>query len=193
MIAALAQYTREEVLVRTRAIVFGTEALISVAVAIATALYGPSWRFAHVRPAELSLAMLTYAAIAFGFCISGMALALTFPNQTFVTWLVEGYPGKKGNVYLDLLFVFSWTAVSHWTLVLLAFFLLALGPERQFLLASSDGWSWRVFVGALCGAASYSFIQFLLTVITLSQVGRLYVRKIERELQRRDLGAAPER
>jgi len=184
MISALLQYTRDEVFTRSLRVACSTEVIVAAAVGITLGIYGPAWNLAHIKPTDVSTALLTYAAIAFGFCISGMALVLTLPNQTFVTWLIrEPIRRKSTNAYSDLLFVFSWTAVCHWFLVLLAFLLLSLGSDHTDLLKWSDTRSWRTFVGILFGLTIYSAIQFLLTVITLSQVGRLYINRIEREAE----------
>ena len=179
MIRALSQYALDEVLGRLWRILLGTEVLIALMIGGATAIFGSRWGLARLKPADVSTTLLTYAAIAFGFCISGMALVLTLPNQDFVMWLVKERLGRKGpNAYSDLLFVFSWTAVCHWLLVILAFALLAFGGERNDLLNGTDYRSWRSFVGVVFGVAIYSAIQFLLTLITLSQVGRLYIARV---------------
>lgn len=182
MINALSQYARDEILGRLKAIAFGSEVFVSAGVGIAVGVYGPGWRLSSIKPADISTALLAYAAIAFGFCISGMALVLTLPNQNFVTWLVkERIPHRSSNGYSDLLFVFSWTALCHWLLVLFSFILLVTADGRVSLVSSDDSQAWHIFVGILFGGAAYSFIQFLLTVITLSQVGRLYINRIERK------------
>jgi hypothetical protein len=184
MIRALSQYTRDEVFTRVIRVCCSTEVIVAAAVGIALGVYGPAWNLARIKPADVSTALLTYAAIAFGFCISGMALVLTLPNQTFVTWLIkEPIPRKSTNAYSDLLFVFSWTAVCHWLLVVLAFLLLSFSSGRDDLLKWSDTYTWRAFIGLLFGVTIYGSIQFLLTVITLSQVGRLYIRRIQREAE----------
>jgi hypothetical protein len=181
MIRALSQYARDEVITRLMRVAWSTEVFVAATVGITLGIEGPAWNFAHIKPTEVSTALLTYAAIAFGFCISGMALVLTLPNQTFITWLIqEPIPRKSTNAYSDLLFVFSWTAVCHWLLVVLAFLLLSLGNGRDNLIKWSDTRVWRTFIGILFGITIYSSIQFLLTVITLSQVGRLYIKRIER-------------
>src|SRR5438046_8335009 len=112
------EHGREEVFTRLSRILGGSEVFLSVGIAILTSVYGPGWSFANVRPSDVSTALLTYAAIAFGSCISGLALVLTLPNQSFVKWLIqERVRSHTSNAYSDLLFVFSWTALFHWILV----------------------------------------------------------------------------
>jgi hypothetical protein len=46
------------------------------------------------------------------------------------------------------------------------------------LLIKSDGYGWRFLISWFFSLFAYSLIQFLLTVITLSQVGQLYSKEL---------------
>jgi hypothetical protein len=128
--------------------------------------------------------VLTYAAIAFGFCITGMALVLTLPSENFLKALQNHTLHSKGqSSYLDLLFVFSWTAVCHWALVVSGIAAILIRGTAPDLLNKSDGSAWRVFISFFFGLCAYSLIQFLLTVITLSQVGQLYSKQLAKTIQ----------
>jgi hypothetical protein len=111
-----------------------------------------------------------------------MALVLTLPSDRFLKTLQNHKSDTKGqSSYLDLLFVFSWTAVCHWLLVVSAIAAILLRGTAPALLTASDGCGWRVFVSWFSAICAYSLIQFLMTVITLSQVGELYSKELARD------------
>lgn len=181
MIKPIVLYGIEQVRPRWRRIVLQPQILLVGGIGIASFIYGTRWPAANLKSIDIGTMILTYAAIAFGFCITGMVLVLTLPSDKFLK-VLQGHKldPKSQSSYLDLLFVFSWTAVCHWLLVVTGLFLLlAHGADRN-LLTVSDGRAWRIFISWLFGMCSYSLIQFLLTVITLAQVGQLYSRELSK-------------
>jgi hypothetical protein len=178
MIGAMRQYSREEVLPRWRRIIWQPQVAFAVALVWFTSFYGAQLPAAGLKMSELTTIPLTYSAIAFGFCIAGMALVLTLPSEHFVSLLMKHRLGRNTqNSYSDLLFVFSWTAIIHWIAVLMSIIAVCVRGGDRTVLTVDDGVAWRYFVGAIVGVSLYGLIQFLLTVITLSEVGRLYMKK----------------
>lgn len=120
---------------------------------------------------------LSYASIAFGFCIAGMTIALTLPDRNFAVTLAKRHPnGSASDSYSALLFVFSWTAVVHWAAIIL--FIVALMLPKAGLAADLPDWLSKAFLGLTGAVSALGLIQFLLTVMTLTQVGKAYIKNL---------------
>jgi hypothetical protein len=181
MIKPLWSYGAKEVKPRLRRIVFQPQVALAIALGGTCFFFGSQIPTAELKPSDVVSMVLTYAAIAFGFCITGMALVLTLPNDRFLKALQDHKVDRNsGSSYLDLLFVFSWTAVCHWLLVVVGILAILVRGTAPVLLNRFDGYGWRFLISFLCGLCAYSLIQFLLTVITLSQVGRLYSEELRK-------------
>jgi hypothetical protein len=179
VIRAVGHYVRDEAAPRAYKIVFSTEFFVAVALGIATALWGDSVNLADAKIGDIVAALLTYAAIAFGFCLSGLTVALTLPNDDFVRYLAKSTPeAGKFDAYSDLMFVFSWTALIHWIdVVALVAILVVAGSDHKVLPHNSSP-EQKALVGLLTFFVTYGIFQFMLTLITLTQVGRVYVRRL---------------
>jgi len=192
VIQAIRLYIRDEVLPRWREVVFGSELWLAVAIALACGLWGNRLALAHAKVGDITSAVLTYAAIAFGFCLSGLSLVLALPDREFATRLAKSRPpGSKASHYSELVFVFSWTAIIHWLDVAgaIALFILCGSDERIFpacdhasakelfgLIHRECLWpDRRLIVFAATFVTVYAVFQFLITLITLAQVGRVYI------------------
>jgi hypothetical protein len=179
MIRAFRHYARDEVVPRIGTIIFSTEFFVASALGILAAKWGGSANLADVKVGDVVAALLTYSAIAFGFCLSGLTVALTLPNDSFVRYLAKSKPNaKKFDAYSDLMFVFSWTALIHWIdVVALVVVLIVAGSDRK-VLPPTASLTQKIVVGALTFFITYGIFQFMLTLITLSQVGRVYVNQL---------------
>jgi hypothetical protein len=124
-------------------------------------------------------ALLNYAAIALGFVLAGLTLILTLPNTQFVDLLWNTKPKKKKHdAYSELIFVFSWTALVHWILVCMSVVLVLLvDPQRPAFTIQRH----RLRSGIVAGLSTYAFLEFLVTLITLAQVGATYVKHLRDE------------
>lgn len=183
MIKPLRSYGNEEVRPRLGRIMLQPEVALALAISAACFFFGVKSPAAELKLSDVVGMVLTYAAIAFGFCITGMALVLTLPSDRFLAALQEHKLNSKGrSSYLDLLFVFSWTAVCHWVLVVVGISAILIRGMMPVLLNKWDGWGWRLLISWFFGLGAYSLIQFLLTVITLSQVGQLYSKELARAI-----------
>jgi hypothetical protein len=181
MIGAIRQYAKDEVWPRRRRILLQPQIVGAVALGVLTSQFGAAWPFAELKMGDMTMMLLTYSAIALGFCITGMALVLTLPNEGFVSLLMHHRLGRHSeSSYSDLLFVFSWTAVVHWSTVVLSIIAVCIRRPDRVVLMVSDGVGWRVLAGCIVALSCYALIQFLLTVITLSEIGRLYIREFPR-------------
>lgn len=179
MIRAFGQYVANEAAPRVCEIVFSTDFFAAAALGIAAALWGNSANLSDVKVGDVVGALLTYAAIAFGFCLSGLTVALTLPNDGFVRYLAKSKPdAKKFDAYSDLMFVFSWTALVHWIDVVALVCVLILAGSNSKVLPHGASSMRKAVVGALTFFIIYGVFQFMLTLITLAQVGRVYVQRL---------------
>jgi hypothetical protein len=110
---------------------------------------------------------------------------LTIPDAQFARELATATPPAQGfkhtrrkpNAYADLLFVFSWTAVAHWVVILAGLVaLLTRGFDRA--LAHGD-LATRATDALLAFVVAYAALQFLITLITLAQVGNTYITRLK--------------
>lgn len=175
MIRPVHDYCRSQIRPRLSRIVVQPQVLVAAAIWAVVVVYGSCLPVAAVKPGDIVTAILTYAAISFGFCIAGLAMVLTFPNDRFLMVVCRNSISGSGTTsYSDLLFIFSWTAVCHWVLVLLGLYAFAVRGAREVLLNQFDGLGWKVLVASLMALVWYCLIQFLITVITMSQLGEVY-------------------
>lgn len=179
MIRAVRRYLQDEAKPRIWSIVKGTELWIGVAVGALAAWQGQYTALRNMTVGELSVIYLTYASIALGFSLAGFTLVLTLPNREFVKRLSADRRTVNTNSYTDLLFIFSWTAIMHWCSIVGWLVLLAtVGARGRILPQCAPLWQ-RVIAGSVIAVAVYAFGQFLITIITLSQAGRVYGRSAE--------------
>lgn len=185
MLRAALDYIRTEAWPRRRRILWSSECFIAVLVSVAFGLFGDDLAIGDATTGNVMVVILAYAAIAFGFCLAGLTVALTLPDRQFALELVKDPNNAEGRsdasnsvtgtAYSNLIFVFSWTAVAHWLTIVGAFVLLvAAGPDAH-LVGQSASAGHEAVIAALFGVCTYAVLQFLTTVITLSQVGAAYV------------------
>jgi hypothetical protein len=176
---AFLQYFWTEVWPRRTEILSGN-VLLAIATGAAVASYGDRLISRCVGVTELGTAFLAYASIGLGFCVAGMTVALTFPDKEFVERLAKlSVPGRYGNALSALLFVFSWTAVVHWCTIVLMLVVLFL-RAGQPVFPESVTRLHRAGMFVCVTSSCYCLFQFLVTVITLSQLGGAYSAGLKR-------------
>ncbi len=177
MMRVVFAYLRDEVFPRLNSILRGSELWIAIALAATIGLTGDRWLLGTIKILDAAIVLLTYCAIALGFCVAGLTIALTLPDREFAKKLANLHPrGDSCDSYSDLLFVFSWTAVCHWCAILAVVIGLLVGGASEPILTLGAPTTRRIMVAVISGMGIYSFAQFLITLITLSQVGRTYIR-----------------
>jgi hypothetical protein len=181
MIKSLLLYLREETFPRTAEIFKGSELWIAIAVGVVSGRWGYLVIPETTEVSDVGLALLTYAAIALGFCLAGLTLVLTLPHQEFITRLANSRPKKsKHDSYSNLLFVFTWTSIVHWILIIVCVVVLVLAGSNQPILPIGSLRHW-IMTGVMAGLATYCLLQFLITLFTLSQVGRLHIVSLQKD------------
>lgn len=178
MLSALRQYARDEVLPRSKSIALAEHFALAVIMAVLAGAKGELLFATGMKPIEVVPVVLTYAAIALGFCVAGMTVALTVPDREFARTLARRNLEPRGptrNAYADLLFVFSWTAFTHWLTILASVGALVVARSHTVILPHGASIWNRATVGVVVFLSCYGLFQFLVTLITLSQVGRVYI------------------
>lgn len=188
MISALLDYCRTEVFPRWGKVVISTEAAIAAVLALLFGIFGSGTGIAVASAGDVVFVLLAYAAIGFGFSVAGLTLVLTAPDRDFAAELAWSDPSEDGlaqeaperSSYGNLLFIFAWTALAHWAIVVGGFVLFfALGRDGT-LLADGSSVTHRIAVSVVVFVTIYAVELFLVTVITLAQVGRAYITRLQR-------------
>ncbi len=176
MLKTLWQYLHQEVGTRLGEIVLTSEVVLAIITALAVALKSEVVFHENPKVADVAPVLLSYAAIALGFCVAGLTVSLTLPDRVFAEHLVQSKPKHlRHDSYSDLLFVFSWTAVCHWLSIVGLVGAVLFAPKGQSLMPYGASLQYRWAAGVLTFTCTYSFFQFLITLITLSQVGTVYI------------------
>jgi hypothetical protein len=176
MIRPLVQYLMDEGVPRARQILMGSETCVAVVVATVCFIWGSRWFGETPRTGDLSTGLIAYSAIALGFCVAGLTISLTLPDREFASCLAFLKNGNDPtNGYSDLLFVFSWTAIAHWFTLVLLFLMMLFVKSDCPLFPTPVSDLHKLGVSIVAGACTYCLCQFLITLITLSQVGRSYI------------------
>lgn len=176
MIRPAFRYCKEDIWPRLPQIVFNASFIIALLLAIGCGLFGEYLLPDTTKVLDVGMALLTYAAIAQGFCLAGLTLLLTLPDQEFLLKLADhrDAPGEP-DAYSNLLFVFSWSAVLHWVLLVVAVFLLILAGSEKDVWSATPSLRYRIVGGAVCGLSFYSFFQFFIALITIIQVSKVSI------------------
>lgn len=197
MFHVLRSYLKREVWQRRLDLLSGFHPWFAIAAGIVSAWVGDETALGRTELRDVVPVLLAYAAIGFGFSLAGLTIAITIPDAGFTSVLATSEPPspdapgltkrqrrrrrrlvrRGANAYLDLLFVFSWTAVVHWvTLIWSVGLVVAYGLDHPFLPAGSC--VARAAAGVLVALVVYSVMQFLTTVLTLDALGSTYVARL---------------
>ena len=157
------------------------EMSIAVLTAVFFTKFGPVLFPDSAKILDIAIGFLGYAAIALGFCVGGMTIALTFPDREFITKLATfKTANRERDALSSLLFVFSWTAVVHWVALVLILAAVLLKGHREGDLLASATLHGRLTVGIVVGFCFYALMQFVITVLTLWQVGFVYIQGLRK-------------
>jgi hypothetical protein len=179
MVKPLYQYFRDEGVPRLGQVLISTETLVAVLVAGAFLKWGDRFFSQSPKIGDLATGLIAYASIALGFCVAGLTISLTLPDQDFATKLAcLKKHDEPTNAYSDLLFVFSWTAIAHWFALIVLFALTLFAESTSPLLPAGHSHLRGWVVALIAGVCTYCLCQFLITLITLSQVGNVYIKHL---------------
>ena len=185
MLKPLGQYLKAEAAPRWRAIFLTWETLFSLAVVGGFIRFGDRFFLAYPKVSDITTGVIAYASIALGFCVAGLTISLTLPEPKF-TLRLANHGCQKTSAYSDLLFVFSWTAFAHWIAVLTLFAVVLFVDGTEPLLPKGHATYRTWIIGLTAGLISYCLCQFLITLITLSQVGSVYIKFLSENSSKAD-------
>lgn len=175
-------FLRREISPRWREIILTQDFVLAIVISIVISCWGPQNLSHAAKALDFAVVIVSYGAIAIGFCIGGITISLTLPDSKFTERLASlSDQSKHGNAFSSLLFVFSWTAVVHWLAVVYMLFILLFYGKTDEALFVDVSWSHRAIIGAGAFICIYALLQFVITVLTLSQVGGLYIEKLKRQ------------
>jgi hypothetical protein len=146
-------------------------AVSAVAVGLAAAFLVPRAGDEQALVPNLAVTALTFASISFGACLTGAVLALTVPSKDQRNfWSQSGLPGGMFSHFSDLLFVFTWSAMSQLAVVG-AGLGLYLSEAPPTPVASQHVYvALRVFLGLLGATGVNAVLQLTAVVKTISQL-----------------------
>lgn len=133
---------------------------------------GARWTsFGDVPIDSLRATITAYAALSFGASISGCILILTLPSREFIRTVgLHKLEGRRLSSYSDLLFVFTFSAVTQLWTIGAVIGMYGLGGTEMVLPAGA-----RLTHHALLVLATtvviFSVFRLLVVVTTLSQLG----------------------
>jgi hypothetical protein len=179
MIGAIFEYLWDEARPRFLVIIRSSDFILSILLAAAMGIWGEKLGLADARIVDVTTALLTYSAIAFGFCLSGLTLALVLPDAEFARHLAGSHIAQDApSAYSNLMFIFSWAALIHWLDIVAAISIFAYSGSEQKVLPLHASYAHHVAIGFLAFLTIYAMCRFLVALITLSQVGRLYIARL---------------
>jgi hypothetical protein len=190
MIRAGSDYLYREVAPRWRSIVKSAHFWVGLTGAVVVGRYGEAVLAKGPRVGDSVMIILTYAAIALGFCIAGLTVALSVERGLGLVMATSQLPRSTRSAYSDLVFVFSWTAVVHWMAIVAGISLLIANRDQSFVLDYGASIPRRVIAGSAAFLSVYGICQFLVTLITLSQVAEVYIGKLRELAKSTGTGAA---
>lgn len=175
MLRPLTRYIKEESVPRWRDICLTWEALLSLAVLVGFLFLANRFFSDYPKVGDLTTGLIAYCAIALGFCVAGLTISLTIPDRNFALGMARRSTKSGKNSYSDLLFVFSWTAIAHWVALLCLFCVVLFADSAKPLMPSAHDHIRLWLAAIVTSICFYCLCQFLITLITLSQVGGAYI------------------
>jgi hypothetical protein len=155
------------------------ETLLAVVLGVASAFIALPHADLSGKISDICVAYVGYAAIALGFCVGGITVALTLPAPDFVKKLANLTLPERGDALSSLFFVFCWTAVVHWISIVAFILVLLFDGHSDVAVFTADSIHYRILRGCMITLASYALFQFLITVLTLWQVGTRYIETLQ--------------
>lgn len=183
MLKSLYRYSIEEVKPRIGDLL-GTDLCLAVVIGCLFGIWGTCILPINVtKVSEVATALLTYSALALGFSLAGLTLVLNLPNKGLLRAMADAPPpGMKHTAYSDLVFIFSWTALTHWVIVMGSLFLLLLAGSQQLWILNPSV-KFRILAGVISTASAYGLFQFLTTLLTLYHLAQVNLAFHHKEIR----------
>lgn len=120
--------------------------------------------------------LVTYDTVVFGFTATAIALAIAIPSPTFIKFLSSQKDGS--TPFRDFLFILAWNGFCH----IFAFFItipIFLIENPTFTSGNFKGLNLYIFF--LLWVQMYCIFQFMVTTISVYELGDLYANYVARE------------
>lgn len=169
------QFYLDEVKPRKNTIFLSDHALIAILFSLLLSLIGDFLGFESLKKESVVSALFNYSSIAMGFCVTCVTMCLTMGDKEFVKHLCSHKTlENKSDSFSDLIFVFSWTAVCHWLSIIILVIATLNTNDNETLFSNSFNIAERISFLFSSAVIFYSLLQFLITIITTMQVGKVY-------------------
>jgi hypothetical protein len=145
--------------------------LFAVVLGLAAALLIPQISNEQALVSNLAATALTFASISFGACLTGAVLALTVPSKDQREhWSQSGLPGRPFSHFSDLMFVFTWPAMSQLAVVGASVGIYLAEARPTTISAQHVGLPLHIFLGILGVVGINAVLQLTAVVKTISQL-----------------------
>lgn len=126
--------------------------------------------------------MIDYNVTIFGFSVAAIAIIISLPKGQYLNFLTRGLKTDKTPLH-DILFILTWTSFVH---VIAFFYILVLSVgfdhrEGEQIIHQQMSIIVKIIYGLYFWIQIYSCIQFLVTLISVYQVSRLYATSLTHE------------
>jgi hypothetical protein len=169
-------YWRYQVRHRRRKLVSWRRLVLIIIVTAAAVLWLPRDVNGNLQLADMATAILTFAAISFGACLTGAVLALTIPSDAQRRELAAHKVSVDSRFtdFSDLVFTFTWSAMCQLPLVLLALVAYFVGGSIRIPSGHFGGHLPELVVLGLMAVAGVNAFGQLTTVVkTISQLAHV--------------------
>ncbi|WP_147793968.1 hypothetical protein [Cellulomonas sp. Y8] len=175
------RFVRGQVWPRRREIIAHPAFGLAGASAVVVALAVDHLPVGGMRINELADIGFTFAAIAFGACVSATVLSIGLPGARRARlWsrAAGSVPGK--SALSDLIFVLAWASVCQFVLIVTCSLAVAFGGDIDVAPAGMLT-SHRVALALGLFSAFYAFAELLIVILTLSQIAVVIIAEEQRD------------
>jgi len=145
--------------------------ILAVVIGLAAAFLIPRIGNEQALVSDLAATSLTFASISFGACLTGAVLALTVPSKVQRDdWSQSSLPGSPFSHFSDLVFVFTWSAMSQLAVVGASVGLYLTEAPPTTIATQHVDVALQIFLGILGAVGINAVLQLTAVVRTISQL-----------------------
>lgn len=170
MIDSAYSYIRDEIAPRYHRVLFTTHPWLSAVISLTLTNGVPEFH-KDVKLSALVFYISTYSSLAIGFCVTGMTVCFAL-SERYIKFLSKSKDITGKDALDDLIFVFSWTAIINVIEISYSIFLYMFVGDVTLKVWISQNFKISAFF--LLFIVIYSFLQFFVAVITVSQSVLMY-------------------
>jgi len=168
----------DEIFSRRRQLISEQQLLFSILLGGVLALFGSNFGYQETSKDSVVNALLNYSAIAMGFSVTCVSLCLTLADPRFLKKLslheIE-VDGQKRDAFSQLIFVFTWTSFLHSLCIFILILAILTTGENEKLFSEDFRFFERISFFVSSSLVLYALSQFMVSLITMFQLGKSYV------------------